>query len=376
MLNSLLSALRDEDFQTAAAYLEALRAQEPESPWVTFGTARLHEAEARWEEAVTLYRQLLRQASNSKLIVRARQGIERIEKQQAERHAAAVAEARNSGNTNPGILVLRAISPANRQGAAQCLAKVIDIDAYTARLQLPSRGLRPIRLGPLGELAYFARSLQAEAVPCFCCSEATISELQVFSALALEVEGERAIARDSSGRELAFARAAVTARVLGEIPIAGEIVKIDPRAEIKTSRQTDTLDYIHLCDLHLPAQKTIVRLCDRYGELAAGDRGEKTSGAIDRDALTRDKWSRLLATVAEFIPETAPVCDDFDSFAGAVKDAIGFYKFLIGLDARIDIAPERLSIVDTADPSRQKQGQLWEAAYMFYSALVMLSDRD
>lgn len=371
MLEPLLSALQAEDFQKAEVCLAALEAREPDSLWVTFGTARLHEAAARWEAASHGYRQLLQQATNHKLILQARQGIARVEASQAERHAAAVSAARSSGSSEPGLLFLSAIAPAAKPAAARHLAKIVGIDAYTARLRLPSQGLRPLQMGPLGELDYLAQLLQGADIPCFCCPQSAIAEPQVLSVVALELERDRAIACDRADRRVAFAWSEVGARVLGAIPIAGEIVKIDPRAEVKTSRKTDTLDYAHCCDLHLPARQTILRLCDRrYDFSRQGRLRAAKPDDTGRSALLRTQWNRLLADLAAALPTATPTYANFGHFAGAVKDDIGFHKFLLALDARIDLGPERRQS-GTTDPAREKQDALWDGTFAFYSASLL-----
>ncbi|MEO0949557.1 MAG: hypothetical protein AAFY11_15715, partial [Cyanobacteria bacterium J06641_5] len=340
-----------------------------ENPWIVFGTARLHEAQARLEEACALYRQILHQASGNKLISQARQGIVRIERLQADRYAMEIATARDRGSTEPGLLVLTAVPGEDKQAAARSLARVTGIDVYAARLQIPSRGLRPLRVGPLGELEFFAQSLQHNGVPCFCCSQATLQAFPVVPVAAIEPVGaSQALAHRLDGHPIAFAWAEIQGRVVGEIPLPGEIVEINQRS-LKTFRKTDTLDYARFCDLHLGPQQTILRLSDRHYDFQ--HHADLCSGSTTAQVLTRTKWDRLLAFITGAIPTATPCCSDFDAFARTVKDAMHLQKLLLGLETHIDLSAERVKLA----PAAIRQEALWDAAFMLYSALSLLQLR-
>jgi len=368
VLEQLLQALQTEDYTTAASFLAELEAREPENPWILFGTARLHEAQSHFEEAGALYRQILRQASGNKLISHARQGIVRVENLQAERRQVEIATARDRGSTEPGLLVLTAVPAADRQAAARSLAQVTGIEAYAARLQIPSRGMRPLRTGPLGELEFFAQSLQQSGVPCFCCSQTTLQALSAIPVVALEPKGEvRAIAHLQNGDPIEFAWADVRGRVVGEIPLPGEVVDVDRRS-LKTFRKTDTLDYARFCDLHLGAPQMILRLSDRHYNFQYHADLFSDTATTGTEILTRMKWDRLLAFIAEAVSPETPLHSDFVAFAGAIVDAMHLQKLLAGLETHIDLTAERVKL----DPAATRQEALWDAAFMLYSALLHL----
>jgi hypothetical protein len=238
-----------------------------------------------------------------------------------------------------------------KQAAAQKLARIMQIDPYTAKLQLPTRGWRLYRTGRVGELQFYASSLRGAEIPCFCASLANIKKINVFSVHYFS--DSKAVARlgssgspspqatvvcqDAQGQlgSFPFNWSEVTQRVEGLLPLFEEVVDRDARGKLQ--RKTKTLDYVQVCDLHLPARGSILRLSDRHYQF--------------QKSITLAPQQRQ-----DSLPQI-PVWSDFTPFAETALD----YKEMLGrLPSHIDI-------------SRRKES-LWDPAFQLYSGLVFLKD--
>ena len=122
----------------------------------------MQEATNKLDNALEIYRLLLQHAINIKITSEARQGIQRVEQLQAQIqvNALTLAQAGIEDNIEPGLLVLEPMSPEHKQVVAQRFATIMNLDPYSARLQLPSRGWRLYRLGQMGELEFYRDQLQ------------------------------------------------------------------------------------------------------------------------------------------------------------------------------------------------------------------------
>jgi tetratricopeptide (TPR) repeat protein len=380
MIDQVADAFERKDYRTAAQLLKQLVQQEPKNPLVRLYVGRLHEATGKLEAAETVYRQLLQNTSNSKIMSQARQGLGRLEKMEQERRRQALASATaDPSSTELGVLVLEPISAEVKQAAAQKLARIMQIDPYTARLQLPTRGWRLYRTGRVGELQFYASSLRGAEIPCFCASLANIKKINVFSVHYFS--DSKAVARlgssgspspqatvvcqDAQGQlgSFPFNWSEVTQRVEGLLPLFEEVVDRDARGKLQ--RKTKTLDYVQVCDLHLPARGSILRLSDRHYQfqksitLAPQQRQDSQAGSQAlplHQTTTRKNWNNLLDFLNHSLPKI-PVWSDFTPFAETALD----YKEMLGrLPSHIDI-------------SRRKES-LWDPAFQLYSGLVFLKD--
>lgn len=77
-----------------------------------------------------------------------------------ERKQAIVQATSNVSDTEFGVLVLEPISNELKTQAAQKFAQIMQLDPYSARLVLPSRGWRVYRSGAIGELKFYGQQLQ------------------------------------------------------------------------------------------------------------------------------------------------------------------------------------------------------------------------
>jgi thioredoxin-like negative regulator of GroEL len=80
--------------------------QMPQNPTVQLYVGRLHEETGKLEAAETVYRQLLRDATNPKIMSQARQGLQRLEAIAQKKRQQAIAQATASKeDTEAGVLV-------------------------------------------------------------------------------------------------------------------------------------------------------------------------------------------------------------------------------------------------------------------------------
>ena len=374
MIDQVANAFERKDYRTAAALLKQLVKQEPKNPLVRLYIGRLHEATGKLEAAETVYRQLLQGTTNPKIMAQARQGLGRVEaRERAERQQALAQATADPSNTTLGILVLEPISAELKQIAAQKFARIMQIDAYSARLQLPTRGWRLYRTGPVGELHYYVSLLQAAEIPCFAASFADIQELNVFNVhyfLDSGASDSRApqatvVCQNVDGQlgSLTFDWSEVAQKVEGLVPLFDEVVDLDARRNLQ--RKTQILDYVPFCDLHLPQRNSILRLSDRNYQFQQGialsfnlpDIPDTAPQKFPiRQTTTKKKWHNLLDFLNRQLPQI-PVWSDFTSFAQTALD----YKEMLGhLPSHIDLF--------------RREETPWDPAFQLYSGLVFVKN--
>lgn len=360
MLDQVTRALEQQDYRTAARLLKQLAKQEPKNPWVRLYVGRLYEATEKPEAAETAYRYLLRHVTNPKIVSQARQGLERLAAtQQAQRQQALANAMSNPDSSEPGVLILEPIDPQKKQTAAQALAQILQLDPYTARLQLPTRGWRLYRTGAVGELRFYGSSLRQAGIPCFWATLTEIQSIHVFNVRYFSESKDggtnpsaTVVCQNPQGQlgALSFTREEVAQRVEGRLPLFEEVVDRDARGKLQ--RKTQTLDYVQVCDLHLPGRKSILRLSDRTYQFQQGI--ALNSMRSQPQGTAHSHWHALRDFINQFLPET-PLWSDFTPFA---ETAIDYQEVLGRLPPHIDLF--------------RRQATLWDAALQLYSTLVFL----
>jgi tetratricopeptide (TPR) repeat protein len=370
MIDQVVDAFERKDYRTAARLLKQLVQQEPKNPWVRLYVGRLHEVTGKLEAAQKVYRQLLQGTTNPKIMSQARQGLGRLEAIEQEQRRQALAEfTADPNSTELGVLILEPISAEAKQVAAQKFAQIMQLDAYTARLQLPSRGWRLYRTGAIGELQFYVSSLRNADIPCFSASLADIQKINVFS-INYFSEGDRSsqatvVCQSAEGQlgSLTFNWSEVLQRVEGLLPLFEEVIDLDARRKLQ--RKTRTLDYIPFCDLHLPERRSILRLCDRHYQFQQGiplsPKPENTQNGRSsvrslHQTTTRKNWNNLLDFLNRQLPQK-PVWSDFTHFA---ETAVDFREMLSHLPSHINL-------------SRQEDTP-WDSAFQLYSGLLFLKN--
>lgn len=373
MLEQVASALNCRDYPTAARLIAALVAQRPDDHQVQLYAAQLQEATNKLDNALEMYRLLIQHAINIKITSEARQGIQRVEQLQAQIQANALTLARSGieDNIEPGFLVLEPMSPEHKQVVAQRFATIMNLDPYSARLQLPSRGWRLYRLGQMGELEFYRDQLQQAQIPCFCVSQHDTQQMYTFRVSHFQAfHPQPTIVCTDDRAELRtfnFNWSEVTQIVTGMLPIFEEVVEIDARN--RTYRKPKILDYVYIYDLQLRDRHSIFRLCSQTynfceykqsiaqnGHQLTGDFKDRSLNSQPLPLTSRDNWKNLVSQIHEQVWDI-PTQSNFTPFA---ETAIGYPELLQRINPHIEL-------LRRADSN-------WDRAFHLYSTLAMCRD--
>lgn len=356
MQDAIAAALENKDFRTAAKLLQLWQKTNPQEPKFLLMVGRYQEATQRWEQAEKTYLKLLRQTANPKVMNQARQGIQRVQthRAQAREEALESARARPDGK-EPGLLCLEPVQGEQRQAAAQGLAKVVGMDAYTARLQIPSKGWRLYRVGPIGDLQYYGQALTAAHTPAFWVKHAEVKALQVFSIQNFRHVRPQAevVCKNADGQlgAIAFDWSEITQVVLGQLPMFESVV--DTGAWRQLQRKEKTQDYAEIIDLQLHQRRCILRLCDRTYDFRKGNPLPNAEAIPDKSLSIRPQWQALSAYIQAHVK--APIRTGFTTFG---EGAMELLELLPPLKPHIELS----RIKDTN----------WDPAFHLYSGLHYL----
>jgi tetratricopeptide (TPR) repeat protein len=350
MLESVAAAFDRQDYKTAAQLLKPLRQQHPDHPWVRLYVGRLYEVSGKLEQAEAHYRQLLQAAPNPKVMTQARQGLQRLEERAQQQKEEAIAQAAaDPGNAGVGFLVLEPLLGEARAAAAPHFARIMKLDAYTARMQLPSRGWRLYRAGPMAEIEFYGQELCRAGIPAFWLSLARLNQLQVFRVNYVQAVSPRptVVCQNEQGQAgaIAFDWAEVSHRVEGLLPIFEDVVDLNMRRQLMRKEQTQ--DYFQVIDLHLPKRNCVLRFCDRTYQFQEGvvfDEGGQST--------MRMRWNWLTEFLGEQLA-TVPVSSDFTVFAEHTEEHFAFVKTF----------PTHIDVF-------RKAPTYWDRAFQLYSGLV------
>jgi len=357
-------ALDNGDYRTAAKLLQPFLQQSPQDPWVQFYAGRLYEVSDKLEQAESTYRKLLRNTTHTKAIAQARQGLQRLMNLERDRRQQAIDRAMvNPTNHQTGMLLLEPINPDIRSTASQKLARIFEIDPYSARTHLPHKSWRLYRTGPIGELQVYSHELQAAGIPNFSVALPTIQAIRTFRVAYFKTMVPQAILvcqdEQNNPGTLSFDWSEVSQRVEGLLPIFEEVLDEGPRRQLK--HKVRTQDYTHLCDLHLPSRKCILRLHDtsyQFSQDPALSAEQTQSGSTIRNTI-RINWNRLLALLNTQIPDS-PLWSDFVPFA---ETALDYTELLKQLKAHIDLQRREVDVF-------HQEEMLWDPAFHLYSGLM------
>lgn len=362
-LSQVAQALAQKDYRSAAQLLKPLWQSSPDNLLVQLYRARLYEAAKKFDAAETIYRHLLQDAINPKVALQARQGLQRLQESQKIQRQAAVAKSKTQtpGGNETGLLILEAIPPTQRQSAALHMAKVMELDAYTARMQIPNRGWKLYRVGNLGEMQYYGEQIRSGKIPAFWATVEQIKTLPIFPVQSFESFGPKAIVicenADGQVGELEFDWSEVTQRVDGSLPVMEQVVSIDVLRDRPDGRngKEGALDYVRVCDLHLPQRHVVLRLCDRTYDYQAGV-ALAAAGSWDQYS-TRMQWNAMM----EQIEAQGPRMNIWSDFTPFGELAMDFPVLLQQLQPRLTMYEQTES--------------LWPAAFQLYSGLAYCRNR-
>ncbi|MBD2579915.1 tetratricopeptide repeat protein [Oscillatoria sp. FACHB-1406] len=356
MLDEIAQALQLGDYKTAIRLLKPLIKTDPNHPRVQFYAAQIYEAQDKLDTARGLYRKLLATTTNIKLISQVRQGLQRIETIETERRAQAISDAKAAvGGTEPGVLILEPIASELKKEAAQKFAKIVQLDPYIARLQLPSRGWRLYRTGALGELHYLALELNKAQIPCFSESLPALEKLEVLEVHHFISASSEIVARcqNQAGHlgTISFQASEIKQCVEGRLPLFESVVTVDAKHQLQ--RKTQTQDYVHFCDLHLLERNCVLRMCDRNYQFQQGIVSIPASER-DRYGTVSNSWQHLMQFIREKLPH-ATTYSDFTPFA---ETALGFRETLNRISSCINL--------------KRRKETPWDGAFQLYSTLAFL----
>ncbi|NJM96701.1 MAG: hypothetical protein HC800_05450 [Phormidesmis sp. RL_2_1] len=354
------AALEASDYQQVAKLLKQWHRNEPKSPLLRLYTAQWQERIHRLEAAEKNYLKLLKQTPGGKIMQQARAGIQRIQQQQSDQKAAALEPAKqpakqpakrpatqSAGGDEVAILAIAAPLETNRLQAIQGVAQVFNLDAYTARMKVPASGFRLHRVGPWGEISYYAQALKASKLPTLSAKVSHIQALSVFQICCFEALAPQptVLCKSADGQlgNIRFDWSEVSVQVSAQLPIFEQVVDIGNWG--KTIHKEKVQDYAQVMDLHLAGRKIVLRMCDRLYQYQQG------ITLTDRKELnSRIQWNQLLSQLAQAISATHH--DDFNRFG---QGALEFINLLPPVHPHLDI--------DRRAPSE------WDIAFHLYSSL-------
>ncbi len=353
METNVAAALEVRDFKQATLLLKQWHTKEPANPLLRLYVAKLQEQTNRLETAKKHYLALLKQSGNAKVTSQARAGLQRIEDAQQAAKVKALTDAKTtSGGTELAILAIASLPPstspsslaATRQAAVSSIAKVFNLDPYTARLKLPNSGFRIHRIGAWGEIQYYTRQL---AAPTFCTKASQIKSLQTFQVSYFETlsPNPTLICKNADGQlgKISFAPAEVSQIVSGQLPIFEQVVDLGNWG--RTVHKEKVLDYAQLLDLHLPGRQIVLRLCDRLYQYQKG-----VVLSQKAELNSRIRWNELRSQLTKAIK--VPHHNDFGKFG---KSALEFVPLLPAISPNLDL--------DRRAPSD------WDLVFHLYSSL-------
>ena len=355
MIKQVAAAFENRDYPTAAKLIKQLLKESPEDPWVLFYLGRLYEVTEKYQEAEKVYRQLLRNTIGAKIVIATREGLQRLQTIQEEKTKQAIAEVTSEpDNTEQGVLVLEALNDEIKTEAAQKFAQIMQIDAYSARLLLPSRGWRLYRSGMLGELKFYGEQLLNATIPCFWAKLTDIQKIQVFQVdYFSELDSKATVVcrnKENQLGSLSFDWSEVKRRVKGLLPIFEEVIDRNVRGRLE--RKTQTQDYFQFYDLHLPNRNCILRLYDNGYEY---QQGVEITPYSSQNTI-RINWANLLKFLDQKL-QKIQICSDFTTFAETTLDRV---EILEKIQPHINLL------------RREKSN--WDPAFQLYSGLVFVKN--
>lgn len=355
MENQIRAAITSQSYKQAYALLKQWQQKNARNPLLRFYAAQLQEKTNRLDAAEKNYKNLLQHSTHRKIVSEARAGIARIHQRQKEEKAAALEQARSvEGAEEKAILAITALptllSNTLKKDAVSSFASIFNLDAYTARMKLPTKGFRIYRVGFWGELNYFKQQLSQANIPSFCVKTSDIRAIEVFQVAYFESLTPQAtiVCKNAAGQlgKLSFDWHEVKQQIKGQLPIFEKVVDLGPRG--RTLHKEQVQDYAQVFDLHLPGRKIVVRLCDRLYQYKKGVSLSQTP-----ELNSRILWNQLLTNLSK----AADTCyrDNFNQFS---KSASEFINLLPAIPTNLDI--------DRRAPSE------WDIIFHLYSSLCYL----
>ncbi len=355
MLTQIAEAIKMQDYQKATELLTKLQAEEGKTIWIKYYQARLQECNNDLEQAENNYREILKDNlnPNPQIISKIRNGLERIKRIKSEHITIEIERFKSISNSEDlAVLILEPIDNENKKNAALKMAEIMQIDTYTARLNIPSRSLKVFRTGRLGDLSYYESEFNKAGIPCFCQRIKEISTIQVYQVKYIKsVLPEPIFVCENDQEEevnLNVKWSEINQKVEGIIPVFERVTTLGIKGKIE--RKTQTQDYAQFCDLHLVSHKLILRFSDHIYQFDQG------INFLVNEKTAKGKWNNLNKFFQEKIPHI-PTYSDFTLFA---ESAIDFPEMLKQIKSHVHIF--------------RREETPWDESFQLYSGLIFLRD--
>jgi hypothetical protein len=361
----VIAALAANDYAQTSQLLKQWHKTEPTSPLLRLYAAQLQERTQHLDTAEQNYTKLLKQTTNAKLITQARAGIARIQQQRKAQKQAALEQANQAPDAQAiALLAIATPPPERRSQAIAGLAKVFNLDPYTARLKVPNNSFRLHRIGPWGDIRYYANALSQEKVPTLIAKVNQIKALNILQVCYFEslTPQPSVICKNAEGelKKISFDWADIQQQINGQLPIFEQVIDIGNWGKLVHKEKVQ--DYVQVIDFHLPKRKMILRLCDRnYQYLKGVSLGltQKPAPAAKGKSSpvelnSRIQWNALIAQFQQTIQANTE--EEFTRFG---TDALERLSLLPPIPEHLDI--ER----------RAPSG--WDLAFHLYSAMAYLA---
>ncbi|MBL1210090.1 tetratricopeptide repeat protein [Geminocystis sp. GBBB08] len=352
MFEEVNLAINNENYTKAKEILKKLE-KDNNSLWIKYYHSLILEKEGNLKEAESNYRQTIKDSiyPEPNLIKLIRDGIERIVKiyhQEKEEKFNQFKTIENSEDL--AVLVLEPVTLDDKKILAPKLANIINIDNYTATLQIPTRSWRLYKTGNLGELNYWQSEFSQVNIPCFCERIKNINKIEVYQVKYIIQDDDEVIILgdddDEKEQEIIFKWGDINNKVQGLIPIFELILHLDARS--KPQKKKSILDYRQFYDLHLLSQNLILRFSDNFYKFDQG------LNITNQEKTSKKKRQVLVHFFAEKLSDK-PLWSDFTLFAQGVI-----------------LFPEMLKQVDSHINLFHREENIWDEAFQLYSGLIFL----
>jgi hypothetical protein len=358
MFEEVKAFINNENYDEAKKILAELLAQGKKDLWIRYYQTLILEKQGNLTESEASYRQILKDSiyPDTQLLKLIRDAIERIvkinqEKQEIKKEIQVqkLQEFQNIENSEDlAILVLQPVNLEQKKLLAPKFAQVMNLDNYTATLQIPTRSLRLYKTGNFGTLNYYQTELSQAEIPCFCQRINNINKMKVYQVKYIISDDEEVniLCENDQEKEIiiTFQWQEINHKIHALIPIFEDILYIDGKG--KPQKKKSILDYSKFYDLHLVSQNLILRFSDQFYKF---DKGLEIANQVN---TVQEKWQYLINFLNEKIPDK-PLWSDFTLFA---EGAIEFPEMLKQITPHINLF--------------RREETLWDEAFQLYSGLI------
>ncbi|BAQ60559.1 Slr0723 protein [Geminocystis sp. NIES-3708] len=351
MFEEVKLAIENKNYNQAKEILNQLAMDDYDNLWIKYYYSLILEREGNFQEAEANYRQIIKDSiyPDPTLIKIIRDSIERIVEIEKQIKQKKINDFKNIENGQDlAVLILESVSLIEKKILAPKLSKIMNIDNYTATLQIPTRSWRLYKTGHLGELNYWQTELSQVNIPCFCETIKNINKIVVYQVKYIIQDSEQVTIlvedKEQKEKEITFKWNNINNKVQGLIPIFELTLNFDAKG--KPYRKQSILDYAQFYDLHLLSNNLILRFTDNFYKF---DQGLKM---IKEQKTSKEKWQILINLLTNNMPEQK-LWSDFNLFGEGV---IQFPEMLKQIESHINLF--------------HREKNIWDEAFQLYSGLI------